>query len=169
MLLCENNVLVVQGIWMRHIDHKVQLFLLQHCPQLVSGPLLKKNLAGGELLIKAGQDFRKQDHASVRADPKADQMAALVLDIPDPCIQLLPGVQRVQRPVVKELSGVGQCHGPSASLEEFDSQFLLEILNAQRQRRLRDKEFSGGLSDAFFLGGGDNILQLVPVHRGSLS
>ena len=91
-------------------------------------------------------------------------MAVLVLDIPDPRIQLFPGMQCVQRPVVIEPAGIGQCYSPAASLEELYSQLLLEILNAKRQRRLGDEEFSGGLSDAFFLGGGYDVLQLVPVH-----
>ena len=75
----------------------------------------------------------------MRADSKADQMAALVLDIPDPRVQLLPGVQRIQRPVVEELPGVGKGKGSAASLEELDTQFLLQVLDAQRKRRLGDK------------------------------
>ena len=101
----------------------------------------------------------------MRADPKADQMAVLVLDVSDPGIQLFPGVQRVQCPVVEELPGEGQTEGSAAALKKFNSQFLLQILNAQRKRRLGYEELPGGFCDALLLGSSDNVLQLVPVHR----
>ena len=58
MLLCENYILIVEGIRVRHIDDQVELLFLEHCPQLVSVPLFKKDLAVGEQFIKAGEAGR---------------------------------------------------------------------------------------------------------------
>jgi hypothetical protein len=94
-------------------------------------------------------------------------MAVPFPDIAEPVSEPFFSVQRAQCPVIVELPRVGECKGSPVSLEEFHAQLFFQVLYAEGQGGLGNEEPGGGPGDGPFLGGGDDILQLVPVHGDS--
>jgi hypothetical protein len=103
----------------------------------------------------------------VGADAQPDLMAFFLLDIAQPCFQYVPGMEGIQGPVVVKAACVGQGQGPPAFFEDLYAQLLFQVLYAEGQGGLGNEEPGGGPGDGPFLGGGDDILQLVPVHGDS--
>ena len=75
------------------------------------------------------------------ADAQTDLKAALLPDIGKPGFQPVSGMEGGKGPVVVKAAGVGQGQGPPAFFEDLYAQLLLQVLDAEGQGGLGNKEF----------------------------
>ena len=78
----------------------------------------------------------------------------------------LGALQDVLRAGQEGAARVVQRHAPAVAVEQRRADFLLQLADLLRQRRLRHAQLFGGAGEVFGLGGGDEITQVAQFHIG---
>jgi hypothetical protein len=159
------------GALLGHPDHgQVELPVVDEALELAGDVLLQEahlhlRVLAGELGQHRGQQPRADAGQHPERHPSPGQPAHLGHALPG-----LLGFEDGPAGVRQERLTRGRHPDPPAeALEQRRAQFLLQLADLHRQRRLRQVQPFGGLGEAALLGHRDHVTKLVQFHRRLLS
>ena len=128
----------------------------------------------GSSCLTDARDAGQMREGRGAGQPQPEQAAAARGDPAHPALGVVDAGQDPGRLRLQELTGRRERHLPRGAVEQRGVEFVLELADRVRQRRLRDVQLLGRLAEVAGLGHCGEISQVTQLHvlspsgRGSL-